>query len=172
MRVLYLLLLLSIAAVVPISCNLCEHKNPFLDSLKSATPRSVYIFTTPLKGRYKFCKGEWSTYGTCCDPVDLKKFYELEAKLIDINKDKLTAAVASIRKKVDFVIKMTKDKSLKRYSDEVFPKFKHNSNKCWDYMKKMRGTAMCSTCSGRSEVYFSNGKILISPKTCKQAVNH
>lgn len=48
--------------------------------------------------------------------------------------------------------------------------FEKDSASCWNYMKVVRGSALCSICSGRSEVFFKENKALISLDTCLKAV--
>lgn len=44
--------------------------------------------------------------------------------------------------------------------------------KCWSYMLRVRGSALCAICSGRSEDFFTEAKdkIFVSPETCLLAV--
>lgn len=42
---------------------------------------------------------------------------------------------------------------------------------CAKEMMRLRSGSVCTTCSGRNNVFFSNGKPLIPEPTCKSAVN-
>jgi hypothetical protein len=46
-----------------------------------------------------------------------------------------------------------------------------SSRRCWTHMKKMRGSALCATCSGRSQKYFINNKIIVDEDTCLVTVD-
>ena len=43
---------------------------------------------------------------------------------------------------------------------------------CWDHMKAFRASSTCSTCSGRSEAFFKDGKIIIDQNTCSQVLEN
>ena len=44
--------------------------------------------------------------------------------------------------------------------------FAAENNKCWSLISRARSSSLCSTCSGRSEVYFLDNKALISEAFC------
>ena len=48
------------------------------------------------------------------------------------------------------------------------PTYDHSLDKCWEYMEKLRSTALCSTCSGRSQVYFLNEKAIVTEESCHE----
>ena len=50
--------------------------------------------------------------------------------------------------------------------------FNTEMNKCWTDMKKLRVASICSTCSGRSEVYFKKDKGLLTDDVCKRSLNN
>ena len=42
---------------------------------------------------------------------------------------------------------------------------------CWNYMAKVRSSALCSICSGRSTSFIEKDKFLVSPQVCDKAVS-
>ena len=136
--------------------NSCLEKNPFLASMKVARPLSVSIFDQPQILSTHHCGKEWSTHGTCCNINDLEDFIKIESMLMHINLEFLGKTVAAIAKVTE--------------TQAEFKNFSHDSKECWSYMKKVRGSALCAICSGRSQEFFSGKKILVSPKTCEQTL--
>ena len=49
--------------------------------------------------------------------------------------------------------------------------FNDSLTKCWDYMAKKRAASICSTCSGRSEVFFKNNKGLLTTSICSESLS-
>jgi hypothetical protein len=153
-------------------------KNSFLVSMSTAKPLSVDILATPTKIRGKQCRYEWAKFGTCCDTADLREFYKLESKMINHNNHKITSGfqvtINSIKRALNRIRHRQNNKeagNLHSLLLKAFRSFKRSSTVCWDYMKKVRGSALCSICSGRSQIYFEQDKILISPKTCSAGVS-
>ena len=169
---------------VPAS-DACISKNPFLKDMASSTPLHVEIFDSPSKVDIQHCKSEWKAHGTCCNQEDLSSIFKLESMLIESNEASLTKAVKEIRKSIEqttdiLVAHPSKsDKSaeiranLKKYVTlSAFANFKKESQKCWSYMKKARASALCTICSGRSEHYFDNGKIIVPQDMCQSAIEN
>lgn len=66
-------------------------------------------------------------------------------------------------------------KSILKQIDKIRKSSIHNelslaSKECWTKMSQIRGSALCSVCSGRSHVFFKNGKALIDYKTCTSVI--
>lgn len=53
---------------------------------------------------------------------------------------------------------------------EEFKDFGNHSSRCWSQMEKIRQSALCSICSGRSQIFFKSSKALISEATCLKTV--
>ena len=156
MRVLWFVLLLPLVALSNPVPNSCIDKNPFLASMKNAKPLSVGLYTTPKFKEFKYCEDEWNRFGSCCHNIDLVDFFTLESRLLHVNRKYLTKAVGAI--------------ATISGDQQTFLDFDSHSRQCWHYMKKVRGSALCSTCSGRSQEFFDGDRILISPRTCEKAL--
>ena len=176
MRVLWFVLLLPLVALSNPVPNSCIDKNPFLASMKNAKPLSVEILDEPLKKKFTHCDFEWNQFGSCCEAKDLVHFAELDAKLIDVNnaaiKDTFNQNIHQISSSLDS-LKSKHSNNVEKVNKlkEVKKDFLKASDNCWDYMKKVRGSALCSICSGRSEHFFAKDKVLISPDTGLDAVS-
>ena len=48
--------------------------------------------------------------------------------------------------------------------------FRESNIKCWDKMIQLRNSALCSTCSGRSEVFFSKLKANMQQNQCRSII--
>lgn len=49
--------------------------------------------------------------------------------------------------------------------------FSKHSTRCWNFMAEQRSKLLCGICSGRSNQFFANGKIILSTETCSQAAD-
>ena len=49
--------------------------------------------------------------------------------------------------------------------------FREENQKCWAKMSKLRNSALCSTCSGRSHQYFLNQKANMAEDTCQAVID-
>lgn len=70
-----------------------------------------------------------------------------------------------------YITKAVQDAGVAIGQSDLVKNFEGDSITCWNYMKAVRGSALCSICSGRSEIFFKDDKALISMDTCLQAVN-
>lgn len=169
--------------------TLCRFKNPFLNELHSRDPvtfktTKVHIFETPQQVSVHECRYEWSKFGSCCEPSSLKRFFFKELQLIGQSALALQEAVSDIstfshraakflrkyKGNISKALRLANGFSDLASSSEV-TYFKDDSKKCWNYMNQLRASALCPICSGRSEIYFKDQKILVSPETCVQAVD-
>lgn len=166
MRVFCLFLLLIMAQSIISEKARCITKNIFLEQMKNASPLGVDIFKSPKIEEFDKCEYEWNKFGNCCDVLDLEAFYQLENRLINLNEKYLAKAVNDSMKVFNNIRTGEKRDKLRRKMEN----FTRDSNTCWNHMKKMRSSAACSICSGRSEVFFKDDKALISPDTCIEAV--
>lgn len=176
-------LLLAIVCT-SVRTNSCMAMNPFLASLATSDSVKVQIYDQPRKDiPIDHCQAEWEKYGACCDQDDLILSNYLESRLIDLNveflakvvKDK-AAALSSILIQTksyfaNHAPQSTKDKFKEIINSSHVVNFQENSKKCWDFMKAQRSSAICSICSGRSSIYFNQGKILVSQHTCLGAAS-
>ena len=161
------LLALSLAEEV------CLKKNLFLLGMQLRAPANVTILPSVQRivGNESFphCQAEWDRHGTCCDSADLLNLNAYENKTIRHNMQQLATSVANF---VAFV--NASDKVA--YKEETLltlKNFSQNSEDCWTYITRVRSSALCSICSGRSEIFFteSKDKILIDSDTCRIAIS-
>ena len=162
----------------------CMATNPFMHHLSSSGILKVQIFDTPdTTSTMNHCQAEWSTHGTCCDASDLVLASELDGKLIDANANMIVKAVSMVKWiLVDKLNEIVAKKKLKMnpvtekqisdfFSSHTYTNFNESTSKCWDFMKKQRSSALCSMCSGRSSIYFDDGKILVDRQVCRDTTD-
>lgn len=126
--------------------------------MTTAVPFKVQIFETPMSpSNANSCGAEWTQHGSCCNEQDLARFIGLEERLITLNDEFLTEAVTKA--------------SVAIGKGQEFSNFKLHSANCWNHIKQVRSSALCSICSGRSELFFSrHGKAWITLETCVAGV--
>ena len=84
---------------------------------------------------------------------------------------------AVLKSKLFALIQYLKSDFLKRswffsYNDpEIESKFPEANSRCWESMILKRSSALCSTCSGRSELFFLNNKANIEDTICSELIN-
>lgn len=179
-RMLAVLAVLLLVSPVLSGEKTCYSKNPFLGSIKNSRPISVGILDNPKKGAFSHCQSEWNIYGTCCQESHLLEFFELESGIIDNTRKALDWTVHHLKEVLEDISSfLKKEKNAnKQFQTQVnqllnipeLPSFNQTSENCWSYFKKIRGSALCATCSGRSEKFFFNNKILVSPEDCSDTV--
>ncbi len=59
----------------------------------------------------------------------------------------------------------------KEYDQADVDDYTTHTKKCWDHMMHMRNASLCAACSGRSNIFFTNGKANVSPNQCKALVD-
>ena len=167
------------------TANSCLHKNPFIKSLASPGVTQVEIYAEPKTGKFKYCSSEWNPYGSCCNPEDLVIAVSFDNFIIQKNRDLLFDKAYMVQRSMEFSIQAFSSRSFQltkshRYLLKVtadiikeinLEPYKKLSDRCWDHMAKIRNSALCSTCSGRSEMFFSKDKILISADACREIVD-
>ena len=162
------------------TANSCLQKNPFIKSLAAPGLTHVEIFAQPKTGRFMYCSSEWRPHGSCCNSEDLVIASNFDDFVIRKNKEVIFYKVYHIEN----ILKMALDYSLsthwlgenKKFVREVIAiinleSFRKHTDRCWNHMSKIRNSALCSTCSGRSELFFSKDKILISADACRDIVD-
>lgn len=180
-------LLLAISLVLYTNCSaksasklaLCKNKNPFLQEFNNTDvlhPFKVWVFDSPIKRNFEHCKSEWDPNGSCCDQDQLVIYSMADSLLIEEYSKHFQSFSNYIVKAVTSAFKVTTPITqtpdfqalLARSKASTFDK---DTDECWNFMKSLRGSSLCSTCSGRAENFFKKGKILISPETCKTAID-
>jgi hypothetical protein len=116
------------------------------------------------------CDAEWKLHGTCCNRDELLIFNQHEQDLLRYNGGMTGRAI-------DNSIKLLKRKTQTPLpSKEILAKLKmanQSHEKCRKKLLSLRGPALCSICSGRSEIFFNNNKdkAFIDLETCKRTVD-
>lgn len=133
------------------------------------------------------CGEEWGIHGTCCEEKSallytfkdqnlLRQSTNLVKTALETQKQLITQIVGSLESWV------SQDSQLKKQKREVFILKKrlkeiggigpNDHHRCWvEEMGRLRSASLCSTCSGRSESFFSEAKALISSQTCKEMLD-
>ena len=187
--VLACLIALSVCATVEPQTAIASCKNPFSGSLIG---QGVDMSDTPKLGQFDHCQAEWNTHGNCCEPKSLVKAFDDDNKTITNSATALQNTVKSIKVLLDAVLidgkdtdsniddlplqyiedkkaRMAKIENLSNAS--FFTTISTSSDVCWNYMVKIRGSALCHICSGRSNTFFRDNMALISEDTCQEAVS-
>lgn len=156
----------------------------------------VQIFPHPIKQTNSKCGEEWNEHGTCCDIETLVQYAkedganiqaavkETHGLMTDINAH--MAEIHNLVKEIKSSGTALKSRSAEALFQEVaghlevvvaeLPKYTTpeefgHDEKCWADVAKMRANSLCSTCSGRSQVFFALGKALINTKTCDSVLS-
>jgi hypothetical protein len=172
--------------------------NPFIPLLmEEDNDHEVEIFKNPEKST-KSCAWEWGRFGTCCELESLKKYNIEDQKdiskavnttnkmltkyatymygMLYASKYHFTSEIKLKSKKSTLVAKAFRNSRMWKLKSAVRtilnkPIFERNSEQCWKEMSRIRANALCSVCSGRSSVFFSEDKILIHRNTCSRLLN-
>ena len=171
-------------------------KNPFLTSLAA---QGVKLLPTAVS-HDKHCKSEWSGYGTCCDVNDLIEYTKKESSDFESKNKKLAWELNNLNFLVGwnvYMVSTIKDfkpiktlengKKVKTLSPreiriKEFSKFSaifHKNwailfikkGKCIKKMNELRSASHCGTCSGRSEIFFNEGKAKMKESKCLQVID-
>ena len=187
--VLACLIALSICAAVEPQTAMASCKNPFSGTLIG---QGVAVSDTPKVGQFDHCQAEWNTHGNCCEPKSLVKAFDDDNKTIANSASALQNTVKTIKVLLDAVLIDGKDtdsniddlplqfiedkkarmEMIRNLSQATFfTTISGSSDVCWNYMVKIRGSALCQICSGRSNTFFRDNMALISEDTCQEAVS-
>lgn len=173
----------------------CRQKNKLLRALFPTNFKDA-VFEKPTN-MTQHCGAEWKVFGSCCDSSSLLQHVETEKEAISnsalkVNKEIsrlvsfFVAFFERIDRAVDIGLKFSEkkifDKVLNKdsqiiYARETFVKL-HKSisrdntvDQCWPKMIDLRRNALCSVCSGRSEVFFEANKLIIGKETCSGIIS-
>ena len=187
--VLACLIALSVCATVEPQTAIASSKNPFS---KSLIYQGVAVSDTPKLGQLDHNQAEWNTHGNCCEPASLVKAFDDDRQTITKSAMALQKTVRDIKVLLDLILIVCKDTDSNiddqppQYIDDkkaimtnienlakasFFTTISISSDVCWDNMVKIRGSALCQICSGRSNTFFRDNKALISEVTCQEAVS-
>lgn len=152
--------------------------------MKILVNRSVEVYETARNSSNSTtCKAEWEPYGTCCNREQLIEAYLKDSKAIDDHAAELKVVWAKLihlyeLSKVHIPFNETDFLTEKEHFSLVFTHHTYSEvvgtsiDRCWNHLKKLRGTSLCSICSGRSQNYFCREKSLIDLATCQDSINH
>lgn len=184
----FILIALSVTYVAAGKSPVRQCANPFTPSLRL---HGAKVFDLPRHGKFDHCQVEWNEHGSCCEATSLVKMFNEDQDSIKKSSVKLEAIVANIKNLLDDIAQKGQDVLKKENSDltseekvlvkringiidlakhKFFETFQSTSSECWDYMAKLRGSALCSICSGRSRDFFIDGKAAIDEKTCTETI--
>lgn len=177
MRILTFLVVVGSLILTAKCTSSCLVKNQFLGQLADSSPVPVLIYSTPnqsgLEGVPQ-CGSEWKTYGTCCDREDLYLYFIHEAKMIEADyQAKITSFIRIIHGFYSII--KTNTGPLVEYFNLFGDsgRFQRKLSKCKESLLEIRGNALCSVCSGRSDLFFNSKKnrLLLDLPTCKRALD-
>ena len=171
------------------SLKQCGQANPYIEYL---TTKGVKLISAPQIDTAT-CKGEWSTYGTCCDKESLLSFAKADRQSVivavqaiksfsahtlssytSMSTEFLAAARKTTRKLPlwSAQLKEKYDAGYFKMLDLLAEKMANGSafntslDHCWDHMSSIRSKTLCSTCSGRSALFFNETKGIIDTPVC------
>lgn len=185
-RVTVLILLTSLKAV---SSQNCVDKNPFIKNLKA---QGVIIYSTPEPSLTNTCSAEWKTHQTCCDSASL---IEYANKDTDSLRNSILGVITELGKAATILEDAVK--TLDPIQTELLKLLEHTALRddiaefklfaqyysvhknqltpeqegCLKSMSQLRTRGLCSTCSGRSQIYFKGEFAQVSEKDCRLTVN-
>lgn len=176
-EILRIFLIEAVFMAVSSISSTCPDKNSFLNQLANSKPIPVVIYPSPdsnvLDGISQ-CDPEWRNFGTCCDPDDLLLYFRQERKFIEQEYD---MKVKSVVEMVGSLQKIFENKQKSKFVSFLLGNgsstLVKDYEKCKNGLLSIRGPALCSVCSGRSELFFNNkkDKLLIDMDTCKKAIS-
>ncbi len=164
--------------------------NPFSLHLKS---NNVSVFKSPIRFEGTSCGDEWTKFGLCCDQSDLKRYADQDQKDIMSAVGSLSAVLENftrsyktihdlgnrirwselsrIPKARRSIIEFTKGETSANFVmslRQLLAEDRLNASleRCWKKISHSRSNALCSVCSGRSDRFFSGGKILMLDSDC------
>lgn len=167
--------------------------NPFTSSLVQGR---VTILKKPLiNSSNKYCVPEWNKFGTCCDSSSLVAMQKSENNAIKTDSDYLSQYLLTMTKFTlqmqticlnplaakyyPVIARMTlnQKREVSFHIIHIFIRLvaqnpSRQATTCWTNTQKIRGSSLCSICSGRSNVFFnSNGKLNVDLNTCKTSID-
>ena len=136
-----------------------------------------------LKTSDNTCGGLWSREGTVCDKSKLLDHYNIQTT-------KINESLAYIKKIATILHSLNKALSKEKILDTgristeekasiiewanlaSHEKLLGNADKCWNYFKAVRSSALCYVCSANNYNYFFNSKALITEDDCGNMIDN
>ena len=171
--------------------GLCLEKNLFLQKLSKSSIHKVQVFKFPRMGIHTKCENKWNAYGSCCEVQSLVEYAIKDREQIHNNMTKVKSGILEIFNQLrsligvlDTVRQLQRPdlQSLRDRIEEVQRNNPHlvasninasiavlNSTdvaSCSDELSRVRGSALCTICSGNSQFSFLGGKAVLSTDVC------
>lgn len=150
----------------------CSAQNP-IDLAKKELPSIVVLGQEePLGKDNATCQGLWWREGFVCDYDKLKALAAADQKKLS---DATASFVQSITKNRELAVKLNDAKKAAFNANQLVfnpVNTKTEAEKCWNYMIKLRSSALCSICSAKNYLYFLNNKGAISFDTCNDFLSY
>src|SRR3990167_541265 len=178
----FLVLWLLMASCLPagLLCQkACANKNPMLEKLRGA---GVKIYTSPRQNQ-NFCRNEWGSYGTCCEAGSAAsamshKTQENQKEIEEMIKEieSLPAALSSFQSKAitsmtfAMLIKLRSQRNLDKlleYLRSHKEEIRSSQLRCMTKLNQVTRASTCNICSGNSQRFFSDSKILMRESECR-----
>ena len=172
----------------PQTPNVCLSQNPLILVLQA---NQVKVYPTAQPNTGQICTTEWTQHQTCCDSVSLIEYAEKDIKQLEDSVSKVKKDVVKLNKALE-ENKVEIQTALNTYQSNMLKidaktiqgdldslarivkeNIKHKQfsegqrDECFDRIKAIRTSSLCSTCSGRSAQFFLKGRALISMRDCK-----
>ena len=179
----------------PADLPVCQNQLAFHLRLKK---KGVSFSDKPQFGQPK-CGEEWHKHGSCCQLDSLLRYIKRDSGNIEeyqnIMKTEVMKAKTSLSSFLNSNIKLKygrlkrkKRKAAKKikghlpgwksdmqmlvvFIDSIADRFSEVQTKCGQKMNELRTNSLCSTCSGRSPVYFSGNRAILSLRTCSDFID-
>src|SRR3990167_9034796 len=181
----FLVLWLLMASCLPVSVlsqGTCANKNHMLGKLAGA---GVTIYQTPKKNN-EFCKEEWTSAGTCCEPSSAGSAMKRKADKNLLEVKEMIREIESLPKAVygfhievmsSVTLQATAKKSIQEKYDQLADYISSQRNVigtshslCINKLNQITRASTCNICSGRSQLFFKGKKILMKEGDCREII--
>ena len=169
--------------------------NPFRYFLRK---NNVTLLETPVRSERRRCGEEWKQFGVCCNEAQLVEYAESDRTKIFRAVESVVESFRKIRssynaiRQVGLMIKKKETELLHQSSRSIiefvrgaksqdfgaklyevlFKKaFGSDLKHCWGKILNARSSALCSVCSGRSNKYFLDQRILLVESDCENILS-
>ncbi len=171
----------------------CIDANPYIKVLQKE--RGLKVLPHPTGFTKSTCEGLWKAHGVCCEESSAITYAKSDAQAIRSSVDRFISSMKKLAPLYfEFMKKAPKIKKMVSPAYQAFievveknqapnltkilteiqksDKVKKSLVQCWDKMIKVRSSSVCSTCSGKSSVYFKGDKGLVKDSDCVSILDH
>lgn len=201
MKFILFVLLVSGATIRAQQAAVCTKANPFLSILQAKSGLQLYsspMFNANICGAefatYGTCCNHWQLPSIASnDEIEIRRYVDRLNNEYARFANNLPS-IFLLLKQIAFTPKfpwphpfndgvdkanvMINDPAIKQYFKDYgyigardSEEFKNANNACWNKLIKARHSSLCFSCSGRADVFFKDGKALISEATCQDFIN-